>query len=192
MTPQIPGYVLSFELIVRPVVTIIALGLIWLGAARMPASAKSRYATAGVLSAVLIGWLAVAQYLGAANTYFATTDTRGADHIVRFADPARRRRHRPVAVGKRRKAGLRDPAALARGGSGLSRRGRHIPRALGRRTPALAIRAAGGNRRRCDGQSLPSSWPRGWHETQLARAGQHTPGAFSESPTSSWQSRWGR
>src|ERR1700751_4480751 len=41
----------------------------------MPASAKSRYATAGVLSAAFIGWLAVAQYLGAANTYFASTDT---------------------------------------------------------------------------------------------------------------------
>jgi hypothetical protein len=78
MTPQIPGYLLSFESTVRPVVTIIALSLIWLGAARMPASAKSRYATAGVLSAVLIGWVAVAQYLGAANTYFATTDTAGA------------------------------------------------------------------------------------------------------------------
>jgi hypothetical protein len=75
MTPQIPEYLLSFELIVRALVTIIALGLIWLGAARMPASAKSRYATAGVLSAAFIGWLAVAQYLGAANTYFASTDT---------------------------------------------------------------------------------------------------------------------
>jgi hypothetical protein len=75
MTPQIPGYLLSFESIVRLLVTIIALGLIWLGAARMPASAKSRYVTAGVLSAALIGWLAVAQYLGAANTYFATADT---------------------------------------------------------------------------------------------------------------------
>jgi hypothetical protein len=51
---------------VRPVITIIALSLIWLGAARMPASAKSRYATASVLSAALIGWLAVAQYLGEA------------------------------------------------------------------------------------------------------------------------------
>jgi hypothetical protein len=40
----------------------------------MPPSDKSRYATAGVLSAVFIGWLAVAQYLGAANTYFATTE----------------------------------------------------------------------------------------------------------------------
>ena len=68
MTPQIPGYLLSFESIVRPVITIIALSLIWLGAARQPASAKSRYATAGALSAVLFGWLAVAQYLGAAAT----------------------------------------------------------------------------------------------------------------------------
>jgi hypothetical protein len=68
MTPQIPGYLLSFESTVRPVITIIALSLIWLGAARMPASAKSRYATAGVLSAVLIGWLAVAQSLGVAAT----------------------------------------------------------------------------------------------------------------------------
>src|SRR5262245_66520486 len=75
MTPQIPGYLLLFESIVRPLVTIIALGLIWLGAARMPGSAKSRYATAGMLSAVLIGWVAVAQYLGAANTYFATAET---------------------------------------------------------------------------------------------------------------------
>jgi hypothetical protein len=74
VTPQIPGYLLSFESTVRPVVTIIALGLIWLGAARMPASAKSRYTTAGMLSAVLIGWVAVAQYLSAANTYFAITE----------------------------------------------------------------------------------------------------------------------
>jgi len=56
-------------------VTIISLCLIWFGAARMPASAKSRYVTAGVLSAALIGWVAVAQYLGAANTYFAAADT---------------------------------------------------------------------------------------------------------------------
>ena len=75
MTPEIPGYLLAFESTVRPLVAAIALGLIWMGAARMPASAKSRYATAGVLSAVLIGWVAVAQYFGAANTYFATADT---------------------------------------------------------------------------------------------------------------------
>src|SRR5215475_10219496 len=74
MTLEIPGYLLSFESIVRPVQAIIALGLIWLGAARMPASATSRYATAGVLSAVLIGWQAIAQYLGAANVYLATIE----------------------------------------------------------------------------------------------------------------------
>ena len=74
MTPQIPGYVLTLELILRPLVIAIALGLIWLGAARMPASAKSRYTTAAALSAVLVGWEAVAQYLGAANTYLATLE----------------------------------------------------------------------------------------------------------------------
>ena len=123
MTPQIPGYLLSFESIVRLLVTIIALGLIWLGAARMPASAKSRYVTAGVLSAALIGWVAVAQYLGAANTYFAAADT--AVPTVLFGLLI------PLAVGEHRTAGLRDPAALARGGSGLPRRGRHFSRALG-------------------------------------------------------------
>ncbi len=74
MTPQIPGYVLSLESILRPLVITIALGLIWLGAALMPASAKSRYMTAGVLTAVFIGWEVVAQYLGAANTYLATIE----------------------------------------------------------------------------------------------------------------------
>jgi len=62
----------------------IALGLIWLGAARMPASAQSRYATAGVLSVVLIGWEAVAQYLGASNTYLATIDNPPAVPTILF------------------------------------------------------------------------------------------------------------
>src|ERR1700752_1086531 len=75
MTPQVPQYVLSFESLLRPLVMTIALGLIWLGAARMPASAKSRYTTAGALSAVFIGWEDVAQYLGAANIYLATVET---------------------------------------------------------------------------------------------------------------------
>ena len=75
MTPQIPGYLLSFESTVRPVVTIIALSLIWLGAARMHAPAQLRFTTAGALSVALIAWLAVAQYVGSANMYFAATDT---------------------------------------------------------------------------------------------------------------------
>ncbi len=74
MTPQIPEYVIAFESIVRPLVAAIALGLIWIGAARMEAPAQSRYTTAGVLSVALIAWLAIAQYLGAANVYFATND----------------------------------------------------------------------------------------------------------------------
>ena len=75
MTPQIPEYVLSFETIFRPLVMTMALGLIWLGAARMPGSVKSRYTTAGALSAVFIGWEVVAQYLGAANAYLATIES---------------------------------------------------------------------------------------------------------------------
>ena len=84
MTPQIPGYVLSLESVLRPVVMAIALGLIWLGATRMPASAKSRYTTAGVLAVVLIGWEAVAQYLGASNTYLATTENPPAVPTILF------------------------------------------------------------------------------------------------------------
>ena len=84
MTPQIPQYVLSFEAIFQPFVMAIALGLTWLGAARMPASAKSRYTTAGVLSAVLIGWEIVAQYLGAANTYLASIENPPAVPTILF------------------------------------------------------------------------------------------------------------
>src|SRR5215469_5651999 len=84
MTPQIPGYVLSLELILRPLVMAIALSLIWLGAARMPTSAKSRYTTAAVLSAALIGWEALAQYLGSANTYLATIENPPAVPTILF------------------------------------------------------------------------------------------------------------
>ena len=75
MTPQIPEYLIVFELTVRPLVAAIALGLIWMGAMHMKAPAQSRYTIAGVLSVALIAWLAVAQHLGSANTYFATTET---------------------------------------------------------------------------------------------------------------------
>jgi hypothetical protein len=74
MTPEIPEYLMTFEAAVRPLVTAIVLGLIWMGAARMEGPAQSRYATAGALSVILIAWLAVAQYLGSANTYFATSE----------------------------------------------------------------------------------------------------------------------
>jgi hypothetical protein len=74
MTPIIPVYLFAFESTLRPLVAAIALGLIWMGAARMEAPAQSRYATAGALSVALIVWLAVANYLGSANTYLAPTD----------------------------------------------------------------------------------------------------------------------
>ena len=74
MIPQVPEYLVTFEASIRPLVAAIALGLIWMGATRMEGPAQSRYATAGVLSVVLIAWLAVAQYLGSVNAYFATGD----------------------------------------------------------------------------------------------------------------------
>jgi hypothetical protein len=84
MMPQIPGYLSSLESILRPLVMTIALGLIWMGAARMPASPKSRYTTAGVLSVAFIGWEAVASYLGAANTYLATIENPPAVPTILF------------------------------------------------------------------------------------------------------------
>ena len=41
----------------------------------MEGPAPSRYSTAVALSVTLAAWLAIAQYVGAANMYFATTDT---------------------------------------------------------------------------------------------------------------------
>ena len=74
MTPQVPEYLVTFEAAIRPLVAAIVLGLIWMGAILMEGPAQSRYATAGALSVVLIAWLAVAQYLGSVNAYFATGD----------------------------------------------------------------------------------------------------------------------
>jgi hypothetical protein len=75
MTPQIPAYLVAFESAVRPFVAVVALVLIWTGAFRMEGTAQSRYITAAALSVILVGWLAIAQYVGSANMYFAATDT---------------------------------------------------------------------------------------------------------------------
>jgi hypothetical protein len=75
MTPQIPGYLLAFESTVRLLVVAIALGLIWMGAVNMKAPTRVHYTTAGALAVAIIAWLAIANHLGSANTYFATTDT---------------------------------------------------------------------------------------------------------------------
>jgi hypothetical protein len=74
MTPQIPDYALMLEPALRSFVAAIGLGLIWIGAARMEAPARTRYGTAAALSAVFIAWFAAAQYLAAENVYQATSD----------------------------------------------------------------------------------------------------------------------
>lgn len=75
MPPQIPGYLVAFDSAVRPLVVAIILGLIWIGAARMKAPARSRYTLAGALSVALIVWLLAAEYVGAANMYFAASES---------------------------------------------------------------------------------------------------------------------
>jgi hypothetical protein len=84
MTPQIPEYLAAFESTVRPLVAVIAVGLIWMGAVRMQAPAWSRYTSAGVLSVAFVGWEVVAQYLGAANTYLATVENPPAVPTILF------------------------------------------------------------------------------------------------------------
>ena len=74
MMPQIPEYLTAFEGTVQPLMAAIALGLIWVGSARMEAPAQSRFTTATVLSVAFIVWLALAQYAGSTNMYFANSD----------------------------------------------------------------------------------------------------------------------
>jgi hypothetical protein len=73
-TPHVPEYLVMFEAAIRPLIAAIALGLIWIGATRMEGPAQSRYAIAGALSVIFVAWLAVAQYLGSANAYFAASE----------------------------------------------------------------------------------------------------------------------
>lgn len=87
MTPQIPAYLIAFESAVRPFVAAVALGLIWMGALRMEGPAPSRYTTAAVLSVTLFAWLAIAQYLGSANVYFATSDSAVPTLLLALAIP---------------------------------------------------------------------------------------------------------
>ena len=151
MIPQVPEYLVTSEASIRPLVAAIALGLIWMGATRMEGPAQSRYATAGVMSVVLIAWLAVAQYLGSANAYLATSDNAVPTVLFGLLIPLLTAAVGPAVVGKHCKPRLRNTAALDRGGPGLSHRRWHLPRPLGGWTPPLAIRAAGGDWRRHDG-----------------------------------------
>lgn len=73
MDMQIPDYLFPFETVIAAILLLSALGLIWLGASRI-SSASKRIATGAALSALLLGWFAVAQYLGQANAYWAVTN----------------------------------------------------------------------------------------------------------------------
>ena len=191
MTPQIPAYLVAFESAVRPFVAAVALGLIWTGAFRMEGPAQSRYTTAGALSVTLIAWLAIAQYVGSANMYFATTDTAVPTLLLGLTIPLM------IAA-----AGLWLSGAIARLVSAIPLRwlvaaqvyrigggiflvlwadgacpgNSRCPRGLGTLRPACS----------------PSSWLRGWRRMRLAPAARSTPGAFSESPIWSWRLRWGQ
>lgn len=74
MPPQIPDYLHTFDVISQPILPVITLCLIWIGASRMDGNALARYLTAIALSAALIAWLALANYFGSANVYFLNTD----------------------------------------------------------------------------------------------------------------------
>lgn len=74
MTLSIPGYVASFESIMWTLVMGAALALIWVGAARAESRGSARFAIGGLLSAILIGWVVLAQRLGAENIFLASTD----------------------------------------------------------------------------------------------------------------------
>jgi len=76
MTLPIPDYVAPFESTMRTLITLAALVLICAGGLRMEERAPARYAIAGSLSAVLIAWVMLAQHLGAANTYLASSDSQ--------------------------------------------------------------------------------------------------------------------
>jgi hypothetical protein len=146
MTPQVPEYLVTFEAAIRPFIAAIALGLIWMGAMRMEGPAQSRYVTAGALSVVFIAWLVVAQYLGSANAYFAASENAVPTVLFGLLIPLM------IAVVGLRQSGsiakprLRDTATLDRAVPGLSYRRWNLPRPLGGRTHALAIRAACGDR----------------------------------------------
>jgi hypothetical protein len=71
MELHIPEILFSFNTAAGIVTVVSAIGLIWIGAARMTTGRSERYATAGILLVMLIGWYALAAFLGRANVYWA-------------------------------------------------------------------------------------------------------------------------
>jgi hypothetical protein len=71
MMPHVPDYLVALETPFQAAQTVIGLGLVWMGAARMQAPARTRYATAGAIALAFVAWQAMAQYLGSANAYLS-------------------------------------------------------------------------------------------------------------------------
>ena len=71
MALNVPEYLYGFMAAVDILVIAALLGLIWLGVARMPSDRRESTTTAGILSVCLIGWFAVAYYLGQKNVFWA-------------------------------------------------------------------------------------------------------------------------
>ncbi len=66
----IPDYLSAFDPVMRALPVLLTLMLIWVGSFRIPAHAAGRIANAVILSGILLGWLALAEYLGAQNVYW--------------------------------------------------------------------------------------------------------------------------
>jgi hypothetical protein len=73
MDIHVPEFLYPFETVTGAIIVIAALGLVWLGAAGMAAKSGERLTTAGLLTALTLGWFAFAQFLGRANAYWAVT-----------------------------------------------------------------------------------------------------------------------
>ena len=73
MDIHVPEFLYPFETATGAITVIAALGLIGLGAAGMAGKTGERLTTAGLLTALTLGWFALAQFLGLANAYWAVT-----------------------------------------------------------------------------------------------------------------------
>jgi hypothetical protein len=73
MDLHVPEFLYSFEAVTASIVAVAAVGLIWLGAVRMRAEPMERLVTGGLLTAIVLGWLGLAEFLGRANAYWAVT-----------------------------------------------------------------------------------------------------------------------
>ena len=71
MDLPIPDYLFGFNAAAQAAVLASIFFLIWLGAARMPTRRSERVTTASILSVGLLGWFALAYYLGRQNVYWA-------------------------------------------------------------------------------------------------------------------------